>query len=143
MFLENILDEIIELFPQNTFILAGDETPKYRWENCSKCKKRIQDENLLDTHELQSYFIQRIETYISGKGKKIIGWDEILEGGLANNATVQSWRGLEGASEAVKLGHDAIVSPTSHAYFDYDLDAIDLKRYIILIRFQKIFQTIN
>ena len=128
VFLENILDEIIELFPSKYIHIGGDETPKYRWENCSKCKKRIQDENLLDSHELQSYFIQRIETYISGKGKKIIGWDEILEGGLANNATVQSWRGLEGASEAVKLGHDAIVSPTSHAYFDYDLDAIDLEK---------------
>ena len=81
-----------------------------------------------DTHELQSYFIQRIENYISSKGKKLIGWDEILEGGLANNATVQSWRGFEGALEAVKAGHDAIVSPTSHAYFDYDLDVIDLKK---------------
>ena len=128
VFLENILDEIIELFPSKYIHIGGDEAPKYRWENCSKCKKRIQDENIQDTHELQSYFIQRIENYISGKGKKLIGWDEILEGGLANNATVQSWRGFEGALEAVKTGHDAIVSPTSHAYFDYDLDAIDLEK---------------
>ena len=128
VFLENILDEIIELFPSKYLHIGGDETPKYRWENCSKCKKRIQDENIQDTHELQSYFIQRIENYISGKGKKLIGWDEILEGGLANDATVQSWRGFEGALEAVKTGHDAIVSPTSHAYFDYDLDAIDLEK---------------
>lgn len=127
-FLENVLDEIIELFPSKYIHIGGDEAPKYRWENCSKCKKRIQDENIQDTHELQSYFIQRIENYISGKGKKLIGWDEILEGGLANNATVQSWRGFEGALEAVKTGHDAIVSPTSHAYFDYDLDAIDLEK---------------
>ena len=128
VFLENVLDEIIELFPSKYIHIGGDEAPKYRWENCSKCKKRIQDENIQDTHELQSYFIQRIENYISGKGKKLIGWDEILEGGLANDATVQSWRGFEGALEAVKTGHDAIVSPTSHAYFDYDLDAIDLEK---------------
>ena len=128
VFLENVLDEIIELFPSKYIHIGGDEAPKYRWENCSKCKKRIKDENIQDTHELQSYFIQRIENYINGKGKKLIGWDEILEGGLANDATVQSWRGFEGALEAVKTGHDAIVSPTSHAYFDYDLDAIDLKK---------------
>ena len=128
VFLENVLDEIIELFPSKYIHIGGDEAPKYRWENCSKCKKRIKDENIQDTHELQSYFIQRIENYISGKGKKLIGWDEILEGGLANDATVQSWRGFEGALEAVKTGHDAIVSPTSHAYFDYDLDAIDLEK---------------
>ena len=128
VFLENILDEIIELFPSKYIHIGGDEVPKYRWKNCIKCKKRIQNENIQDTHELQSYFIQRIENYISGKGKKLIGWDEILEGGLANNATVQSWRGFEGALEAVKTGHDAIVSPTSHAYFDYDLDAIDLEK---------------
>ena len=128
VFLENVLDEIIELFPSEYIHIGGDEAPKYRWENCSKCKKRIQDENLQDTHELQSYFIQRIEDYISSKGKKLIGWDEILDGGLAQGATVQSWRGFNGASEAAKAGHDAIVSPTSHAYFDYDLDAIDLEK---------------
>ena len=128
VFLENVLDEIIELFPSEYIHIGGDEAPKYRWENCSKCKKRIQDENLQDTHELQSYFIQRIENYISSKGKKLIGWDEILDGGLAQGATVQSWRGFNGASEAAKAGHDAIVSPTSHAYFDYDLDAIDLEK---------------
>ena len=128
VFLENVLDEIIELFPSKYIHIGGDEAPKYRWENCSKCKKRIKDENLQDTHELQSYFIQKIENYISSKGKKLIGWDEILEGGLAQGATVQSWRGFDGASEAAKAGHDAIVSPTSHAYFDYDLDAIDLEK---------------
>ena len=128
VFLENILDEIIELFPSKYIHIGGDETPKYRWENCKRCNKRIKDENLENTHELQSYFIQRIEDYINSKGKKLIGWDEILEGGLANDATVQSWRGFEGALEAVKTGHDAIVSPTSHAYFDYDLDLIDLEK---------------
>ena len=125
---EKILECKVEgsnnLFPSKYIHIGGDEAPKYRWKNCSKCSKRMIDENLYDTHELQSYFIQRIENYINNKGKKLIGWDEILEGGLVQGATVQSWRGFNGASEAAKAGHDAIVSPTSHAYFDYDLDAI-------------------
>lgn len=127
-FLENILSEVIELFPSEYIHIGGDESPKYRWENCNKCQQRISMEGLQDEHELQSYFIQRIENYLKSKGKKLIGWDEILEGGLAEGATVQSWRGFEGAAEAAKTGHDAIVSPTSHAYFDYALDAIDLEQ---------------
>lgn len=127
-FLENILDEVIDLFPSKYIHIGGDEAPKYRWENCSKCQKRISDEGLLDEHELQAYFIQRIANYLHSKGKNLIGWDEILEGGLAEGATVQSWRGFDGAIEAAKSGHDAIVSPTSHAYFDYDISAIDLQK---------------
>lgn len=127
-FLEQVLDEVIDLFPSEYIHIGGDESPKYRWDNCLKCQKRMTDEGLANSHELQSYFIQRIENYVQSKGKKIIGWDEILEGGLAQNATVQSWRGFEGAAQAAKTGHDAIVSPTSHAYFDYGLEAIDLKK---------------
>jgi len=127
-FLENILDEVIKLFPSEYIHIGGDEAPKFRWENCAKCQKRIATEGLHDEHELQSYFIQRIENYINSKGKKLIGWDEILEGGLAKGATVQSWRGFEGAAEAAKTGHDAIVSPTSHAYFDYGLEVTDLEK---------------
>jgi hexosaminidase len=127
-FLENILDEVIELFPSEYIHIGGDESPKFRWEHCAKCQKRIADEGLHNEHELQSYFIQRIENYINSKGKKLIGWDEILEGGLADGATVQSWRGFEGAAEAAKTGHDAIVSPTPHAYFDYGLEATDLEK---------------
>lgn len=127
-FLENVLDEVIELFPSEYIHIGGDESPKYRWEHCAKCQKRIVDEQLADEHELQAYFIQRIENYLKSKGRKLIGWDEILEGGLAQDATVQSWRGFDGAKKAAQLGHDAIVSPTSHAYFDYDLDAIDLEQ---------------
>ena len=127
-FIKNILDEVIELFPAEYIHIGGDEVPKYRWERCSKCKKRMMEESLEDVHELQSYFIQRIETYLSRKGKKLIGWDEILEGEIASGVTVQSWRGMKGAAKAAKSGHDAIVSPTSHAYFDYDLDAIDLRK---------------
>lgn len=126
-FLETILDEVLELFPSEYIHIGGDEAPKFRWEHCAKCQKRIADEGLHDEHELQSYFIQRIENYLNSKGRKLIGWDEILEGGLAEGATVQSWRGYEGAAHAAKTGHDAIVSPTSHAYFDYGLDATDLE----------------
>lgn len=105
---------------------AGDEVPKKRWQKCPKCQKRIQDEKLKDEKELQSYFIKRISKFLKSKNKKLIGWDEILEGGLASDATVQSWRGVQGAVDAVKQGHDAIVSPTSHAYFDYPIETTDL-----------------
>lgn len=127
-FLENILDEVIELFPSEYIHIGGDEAPKFRWEHCAKCQARIISEKLDDTDELQSYFIKRIENYLNAKGKKLIGWDEILEGGLADGATVQSWRGFDGAAEAARTGHDAIVSPTSHAYFDYGLESIDLEK---------------
>lgn len=127
-FLEDVLTEVIALFPGEYIHIGGDESPKYRWENCSKCQKRIQEEQLKDEHELQSYFIKRIATFLEHKGKKLIGWDEILEGGLAENAIVQSWRGMGGALEAANQSHNAISSPTSHAYFDYKLDAIDLEK---------------
>jgi hexosaminidase len=128
MFLENALDEVLELFPSKYIHIGGDEAPKYRWDNCNKCKARMRNEGLDDSHQLQSYFITRIERYLNSKGRQIIGWDEILEGGLAPSATVQSWRGMDGGIAAAKSGHYAIMSPTSHAYFDYDLDAIDLQK---------------
>jgi hexosaminidase len=127
-FLEAVLTEVIDLFPSEYIHIGGDESPKYRWEHCSKCQKRIKDEQLKDEHELQSYFIQRIATFLESKGKKLVGWDEILEGGLAQNAIVQSWRGMDGALAAANQNHYAISSPTSHAYFDYKLDAIDLEK---------------
>ncbi|MCF8374358.1 MAG: family 20 glycosylhydrolase [Bacteroidales bacterium] len=127
-FLEKVYDEIFDLFPFEYVHIGGDEAPKYRWENCDKCQKRIKDEGLKNEHELQSYFITRMEKYINANGRKLIGWDEILEGGLAPSATVQSWRGFEGAKEAAEQGHDAIVSPTSHAYFDYSIETTDLKQ---------------
>ncbi|GAB4295466.1 MAG: family 20 glycosylhydrolase [Marinilabiliales bacterium] len=128
IFLENILDEVIELFPSEYIHIGGDEAPKYRWEHCNKCQKRIQDENLKDEHELQTWFISKISQYLKLKGKKLIGWDEILEGGLIPDATVQSWRGMDGAIKAAKTGHDAIVSPTSHCYFDYDVKTTNLEK---------------
>ncbi|MCK9255398.1 MAG: beta-N-acetylhexosaminidase [Bacteroidales bacterium] len=119
-FFEKVIDEVVELFPNSPYIhVGGDECPKVRWEECPKCQQRIIDENLADEHELQSYFVTRMEKYINSKGKRIIGWDEILEGGLAPHATVMSWRGTEGAVAAAKLGHDAILCPTNYCYFDY------------------------
>ena len=118
-FLQNVIDEVMELFPSEYIHIGGDECPKSNWERCPDCQKRIAELGLKDEHELQSYFIQRMEKYINSKGKKIIGWDEILEGGLAPNATVMSWRGEEGGIEAAKQGHDVIMTPTGYCYFDY------------------------
>lgn len=118
-FLENILSEVIALFPSEYIHIGGDECPKTRWKSCSLCQKRMKDEKLKDEHELQSYFIQRIEKFVNSKGRKIIGWDEILEGGLAPNAAVMSWRGIEGGIAAAKEKHFAVMTPGSHCYFDH------------------------
>ena len=93
--------------------------PKKRWEKCPLCQKRIKDEGLADEHELQSYFIQRMEKFLISKGRKLIGWDEILEGGLAPEATVMSWRGTKGGIAAAKQKHDVIMTPNSYVYLDY------------------------
>ena len=118
-FLENVLQEVIELFPGPYVHIGGDEADKEIWESCPRCQKRILDEGLLDEHELQSWFIKRIEKFIVSKDKKLVGWDEILEGGLAKTATVMSWRGMKGGIQSAKAGHDVIMCPTSHCYFDY------------------------
>ena len=119
VFLENVLDEVSDLFPSKYIHIGGDEANKTKWEACPKCQKRMQDEHLKDEHELQSWFIKRIEKYITSKGRKMIGWDEILEGGLAPEATVMSWRGMQGGIEAAKMNHDVVMSPTTYCYFDY------------------------
>ena len=118
-FLQGVLDEVLALFPSEYIHIGGDEAPKTRWKSCDDCQNRIKTEDLKDEHELQNYFITRIEKYLNSKGRQIIGWDEILEGGLAPNATVMSWRGTEGAVEAAKQHHDVVMTPTSHCYFDY------------------------
>ncbi|MCG1037722.1 glycoside hydrolase family 20 protein [Polaribacter sargassicola] len=118
-FLENVLSEVIEIFPSKYIHIGGDEATKTNWIECLHCKKRIKEEGLKNVDELQSYFIKRMEKFINSKGKKIIGWDEILEGGLAPDATVMSWRGVKGGVEAAKHGNDAIMTPVSHSYFDY------------------------
>ena len=119
IFLENVLTEVIDLFPGEYIHIGGDEAPKKHWKECDHCQRLIKDLDLKDEQGLQSYFITRIETFLNSKGKKIIGWDEILEGGLAPNATVMSWRGTQGAIDAAKEGHDVILTPNSHAYFDH------------------------
>lgn len=121
-FLEDVLTEVMGLFPGTYIHIGGDEAPKTRWKECPHCQKRIQDNNLKNEHELQSYFIHRIEKFVNSKGKQIIGWDEILEGGLAPNATVMSWRGEEGGIAAAKQKHDVIMTPGNWCYFDHYQD---------------------
>jgi hexosaminidase len=118
-FLEDVLIEVIDLFPGKYIHIGGDECPKTRWAKCPFCQKRIKDEGLKDEKELQSYFIKRIEKFLISKNKRLIGWDEILEGGLAPEATVMAWRGVASGIEAAKQGHDVIMSPNKYVYLDY------------------------
>ena len=132
-FLEGVLDEVIELFPSAYIHIGGDECPKTSWKNCTHCQELIKKLGLKDDttpnsidgklhskeDKLQSYFVTRMEKYLNGKGRNIIGWDEILEGGLAPNATVMSWRGVAGGMNAAKLGHNAIMTPSPYMYVDY------------------------
>ncbi len=118
-FLEDVLTEIIDLFPSKYIHIGGDECPKNTWKASAFCQELIKKEGLKDEHELQSYFIRRIDKFVTSKGRKIIGWDEILEGGLSPNATVMSWRGTTGGIEAAKQKHDVIMTPNSYVYLDY------------------------
>lgn len=118
-FIQNVLDEVLELFPSEVIHIGGDECPKDRWKACPDCQRRIQEERLGDEEALQGYFVRRLQSYCARLGRRIVGWDEVLEGGLAPGAAVMSWRGVEGGVEAARAGHRAIMSPTSHCYFDY------------------------
>ncbi|HPH91923.1 MAG TPA: family 20 glycosylhydrolase [Ferruginibacter sp.] len=118
-FLQDVLDEVVELFPSKYIHIGGDECPKDNWKRSPFCQQLMKEKGLKDEHELQSYFIQRIEKYINSKGKKIIGWDEILEGGLAPNATVMSWRGETGGIAAAKQQHDVIMTPGEPLYLNH------------------------
>ncbi|SNC77715.1 hexosaminidase [Hymenobacter gelipurpurascens] len=118
-FLQDVLTEVMPLFPGRMVHLGGDEAPKTRWRTCPKCQARMKAENLKDEHELQSYFVQRMEKFVNSRGKTMIGWDEILEGGLAPNAAVMSWRGMEGGTTAARQHHQVVMAPGSHAYFDH------------------------
>lgn len=118
-FLQDVLDEVIAIFPSRTIHVGGDESPKVRWEVCPACQKQMKDHNLHNEHELQSYVIGEMSKYLSSKGRVLMGWDEILEGGLAENAQVMSWRGTEGGIAAAKAGHNVVMTPTSYCYFDY------------------------
>ena len=118
-FLEDVLDEVMQLFPSRYIHIGGDESPKESWKRSAFCQQLIKEKKLKDEHGLQSYFIQRVEKYINSKGKKIIGWDEILEGGLAPNATVMSWRGETGGIAAAKQDHDVIMTPENPLYLNH------------------------
>jgi len=118
-FLEDILDEVIALFPSKYIHIGGDEVPKENWKSCAACQKNIKENHLKNEHQLQSYFIKKIDAYITSKGRNTIGWDEILEGGLAPNATVMSWRGEEGGIAAAKQKHSVVMTPGSYCYFDH------------------------
>ena len=118
-FIENVLDEVMELFPSIYIHIGGDECPKTAWKRSAFCQKLIKEKKLKDEHGLQSYFISTIEKYVNSKGRRIIGWDEILEGGLAPNATVMSWRGEQGGIEAARQQHDVIMTPGDYCYFDH------------------------
>ncbi|RIJ46569.1 beta-N-acetylhexosaminidase [Maribellus luteus] len=117
--LEDILKEVMDLFPSTFIHIGGDEATKTEWEKCELCQKRMKDEQLADEHELQAYFIKRIEKFLNSYGRQLIGWDEILEGGLNPSATIMSWRGTAPGIEAAKAGHDVVMSPTGYCYFDY------------------------
>jgi hexosaminidase len=119
LFLQDVLDEVVPLFTSKYIHVGGDESPKAHWKKCPRCQARIKKEGLKDEHELQSYFIQRMDKYLNAKGKTLIGWDEILEGGLAPNAVVMSWRGEKGGIAAANQKHQVIMTPQKPVYFDH------------------------
>jgi len=127
-FLQNVLDEVIGLFPSPYIHVGGDEVRKTRWEHCPKCQARMRKEGLKNEEELQSWFIRRVEGYMNAKGRLLLGWDEILQGGLAPRAAVMSWRGTEGGIKASGMGHDVVMSPTSHCYLDYEHTTISVEK---------------
>ncbi|MEP7270100.1 MAG: beta-N-acetylhexosaminidase [Acidobacteriota bacterium] len=119
LFLQNVLDEVLRLFPSKFIHVGGDEVLKEQWKASSVAQSRMKELGLKDEHELQSYFIQRMDKFLAAKGRRLIGWDEILEGGLAPGATVMSWRGNKGGIAAARAGHDVVMAPNSHTYLDY------------------------
>ena len=121
--MQTILDEIIEIFPSEYIHIGGDEATKKSWTECEDCQRRMREEGLESVDELQSYMIHRIEEYLNARGRQIIGWDEILEGGLAPNATVMSWRGEEGGRAAAAAGHKVVMTPHAYCYIDAPQDA--------------------
>ncbi len=128
-FLTGVLEEVLAIFPSEEIHIGGDEVPKRRWRECPKCQARIAQEHLADEDALQSWFVGRIGHWLAERGRRLVGWDEILAGGdLPPGAIVQSWRGLDGAVATARAGHDVVVSPTSHCYLDYDIGVTDLAR---------------
>ena len=126
-FLEGVLEEVIDLFPGEYIHVGGDEATKTEWEKCDLCRKRMHDEGLNDVHALQAYFIQRIGRFLRSRGKRLIGWDEIMDGGRMEDAVVMSWRGWEQGERASRLGHEVVFCPTSHCYINFYQGDIDLE----------------
>ena len=118
-FYQNVLTEVMALFPGRWIHIGGDEAPKAQWKASSLAQQRIRELGLKDEDELQSWFTRRMDEFLTAHGRSLIGWDEILQGGLAPNATVMSWRGTDGGISAARAGHDVVMAPTSHTYFDY------------------------
>ena len=123
--LQDVLDEVMELFPSQYIHTGGDECVKKRWQNCADCKKRMQDQGLTTYDQLQSWFVQQMANYLESKGRHLIGWDEILEGGLAQGAAVMSWRGSSGGQQAATMGHKVVLAPNTHCYLDHAQFPID------------------
>jgi hexosaminidase len=121
-FLQNVLDEVMDLFPSPFIHVGGDECPKKQWRESPRAQARMQALGLKDEDELQSYFVRRMDAFLTARGRRLIGWDEILEGGLAQNATVMSWRGEKGGIEAALAGHDVVMAPNTYTYLDYYQD---------------------
>ncbi len=121
--MEDVLAEVMDLFPSEYIHIGGDEAGKRDWHDCPDCRRRMQEEGLDSVEELQSYLVRRVERYLNAHGRRLIGWDEILEGGLSPNATVMSWRGIEGGQEAIRQGHDAVMTPGNRCYLDKVQDA--------------------
>jgi len=126
--LEEVLAEVIAIFPSPFIHIGGDEVPKVNWQKCPKCQARLKAEGLKNEDELQSYFIRRMAKFLASRNRRLIGWDEIMDGGLAEGAAVMSWRGMEAGIEAIRRGHDVVFSPTSHCYFDYGYSHISLEK---------------
>jgi hexosaminidase len=118
-FLQNVLSEVLRIFPGRYIHIGGDEAEKTKWKASPRIQARIKELGVADEHELQSWFIRQMDTFLASHKRRLIGWDEILEGGLAENAVVMSWRGTKGGIEAARAGHDVVMTPTSHTYFDY------------------------
>ena len=122
--LESVLDEVMDIFPGKYIHIGGDEATMKTWRECVNCKKRMDEEGYTDVHQLQGYLVRRIDSFVRSRGRRIIGWDEILETGVPKEAVIQSWRGVSGGIKASKAGHDVVMSPNTHCYFDYYQDLI-------------------
>ncbi len=137
-FMQDVLTEVMELFPSKYIHIGGDEAWKSEWKKCPLCQKRMKDEGLANEEELQSYFIKRIDDFLTSRGRTLVGWDEILQGGLAKNATVMSWRGESGGIKAAQMKHNVIMTPVDYCYFDYyqslnkDIEPLAFNGYIPL-----------